>query len=98
MATHDLGDLVRLSASFSTVATGAAVDPDVVKLTVKNPDGDITTKTYPVGITKSATGEYYSDVDADVAGTWYFRFWSTGNGQAANEGTFEVEEAQAIES
>jgi len=33
-------------------------------------------------------------VDADEVGTWYYRYYSTGTGQAAGEGTFDVLETE----
>lgn len=97
--THDLGDLVRVSAPFTLVSSGAAVDPDVVKLTIKTPSGTVTTYIYGTDaeIVKDSTGNYHADISAGEAGTWHYRWWSTGNGQAAQEKRFEVRTAEAVE-
>jgi hypothetical protein len=42
---------------------------------------------------RTQTGNYHVDVNADESGTWFYRFESTGTGQAADEGTFEVSES-----
>lgn len=96
---HDLGDLVRVSAPFTLVSSGAAVDPDAVKLSVKNPSDEVTTYVYGTDaeIVKDSTGNYHADIDADETGTWHYRWWSTGNGQAAQEKLFEVRAAEAVE-
>jgi len=94
---YDLGDKVRAKALFSDAVLQAVIDPDVVKLSVKNPAGNVTTYTYGVStIQRNATGDYYADLDANAAGTWYYRWWSTGTGQAAEENRFEVKAANAV--
>jgi hypothetical protein len=89
MSTHDLGDMVRVKGTW-TDAAGAPVAPTAVTLTVKNPAGVATTP----ALTNPSAGVYYADVDANVVGTWCFRFRSTGSGQAAAEGRFYVRESQ----
>lgn len=88
------GALVRVTITFES-ATGAAVDPAVVKAQVRNPQSQITTYTYGVDaeLTKSAAGIYVIDVDANQAGAWFVRGYSTGSGQAAEESGFIVEES-----
>lgn len=98
MATnsYDLGDLVRVTTTFTTAA-GVAVDPTAVLLAVKNPAGKTTTYTFGVGteIVKSATGIYYMDVNANAAGWWFYRWYSTGTGQAAAQNAFRVNASNA---
>ena len=87
---YDIGDLVRITGTFTTLA-GAAQDPTTVSLVVTNPAGVSTTYTYALAeVTKSATGVYYKDVSATSSGTWLWRWVSTGTGQAGEEGEFEV--------
>lgn len=98
--THDLGDIVKVSATFTNPDNDdALLDPSVVKLSVKNPSGTVTTYTYLDGvvIVRDSVGLYHALIDADEAGTWYYRWWSTGTGQAAQEKQFNVNEAEAIE-
>jgi hypothetical protein len=42
--------------------------------------------TYGVGaeLVKDSTGVYHVDIDADEAGKWLYRFYSTGTGQASS--------------
>ena len=95
MANYDKGDLVRCAAAFTNTA-GTAIDPTAVLFKVKDPSGNITTYTYltDAELVKDSTGNYHVDVDADEVGTWYYRYYSTGTGQAAGEGTFDVLETE----
>jgi hypothetical protein len=71
------------------------VDPDTVSAKLKDPADVITLHDYigsPADIVRDDIGEYHLDVTPTVAGTWTFRFESTGDGQAANEATFKVDE------
>jgi len=91
MDTYDLGDLVRCSGAF-TNSSGTAIDPTSVYFAYKNPAGTLTTLEYGVdgALVKDSTGNYHVDVSAASAGTWFYRFYSTGTGQAADEGSFYV--------
>lgn len=89
--SYDVGDLVRVSAVF-TDSTGANVDPATVKVTYETPAGVSTTLTYlvDVALVRDSAGHYHADIDANAAGTWRYRWFSTGAGQAAGETAFHV--------
>lgn len=89
MADYETGDLVRCSAVW-TDADGNYLDPTVVKFRFKSPDGTTTTYTHGVDaeLVRDDTGRYHVDVDVDAAGVWWYRFYSTGTGQAAGEDAF----------
>ncbi len=99
--SYDLGDLVRVytSTPFTDVATGDVIDPDAVKVSTKDPAGAVVTYVYGVdnGVIKNDTGDYEMNIDANLSGIWYYRWWSTGDGQAAEEKFFRVREANAVE-
>ena len=91
ISAYDIGDLVRVVGTLTTQA-GALVDPTGLTCKVKAPAGTITTHTYgstafPV---KDSSGVYHVDVTPDAAGEWYYKFTSTGTGQAMDEGYFVV--------
>jgi hypothetical protein len=88
--TYDKGDLVRVSAAFTSA--GAAIDPTAVTAKYKTPAGTTTTLVYGTdgALVRDSAGNYHVDVDADEVGTWYYRFASTGTGQAASEEAFRV--------
>ena len=97
---YNLGALVTVRGAFTDPATAAAIDPDVIKLSVLTPDGVVTTYVYGtddlVKKTADTTGQYSADLNAQQAGWWYYRWWSEGIGQAAREGRFKVRAPKAI--
>jgi hypothetical protein len=92
---YDKGDAVRCRATFKD-SSDALINPTAVSFKYKDPSGNITTLVYgtDVALVKDSTGNYHVDVDADQSGIWYYRFSSTGTGQAADEETFTVRESQ----
>lgn len=93
--TYDVGDLVRVTGTF-TDSSGNAQDPTAVYCAFKDPSGNVTTYQYgqDAALEKSSTGVYYVDIDVDEAGVWYYRWYATGTGQAAGESTFSVREQE----
>jgi len=89
--TYSVGDLVTVDGTL-TDANGDELDPTDAFVQYRDPSGNVATKQYGVDVevVKDSTGVYHVDVDADEAGTWYYRFYSTGTGQAADESNFEV--------
>jgi hypothetical protein len=97
---YDLGDPVKVWAAFKNAETQAAIDPDVINLSVKNPAGAVTTYTHGVdaNVFKDDVGHYYVIVNANAPGFWFYRWWSAGFGQTAKERNFKIRAAQAIEA
>lgn len=93
---YQKGDLVRVTGTFTNSA-GTAIDPAAVFFAYTNSAGSTTTLQYGVdgAVVKSSTGVYYVDVSASSAGRWYWRWYSTGTGQAADIGEFVVEAGPA---
>jgi len=94
MAVYDIGDLVKVSASFAN-GSGTLIDPTTVNFSYKMPDG--TTGSYAYGadaeLVKDDTGMYHVNLQTgSVAGLYRYRFWSgsSGTGQAAGEAYFQV--------
>lgn len=91
---YQYGDAVRCSTGTGgfTDSAGTAIDPMNVYFSVKNPVGITTTYTYGVDtqLVKDATGKYHVDVNANLVGAWFYRFYSDGTGQAADESSFRV--------
>ena len=95
MSQYEIGATVRVTGTFED-STGTVRDPTAVYVTICDPDGLKTTYDYAVsGITKSSTGVYYADVDANKPGRWYYRWYSTGSYKAASESSFTVVDAVA---
>jgi hypothetical protein len=90
MKTYLQGNRVLVSVSFR--AGGTLVDPDAVILEFAPPDTEKTTWQYGSDdeVVKDSTGRYHAEIDADTPGIWYYRWHSTGDGQAAGQGRFKV--------
>ena len=95
--TYDLGDLVKVSATFTDADTGLAADPTTVKLSVKDPAGIVTPYVYltDAEIVRDGVGLYHANLDVDQSGKWYARWFSEGTGQAAEETRFQVRTVNA---
>ena len=93
MNTYDIGDVVRLRASFTNSA-GTAVDPTSVTVQYRRWLADpasYTTLVYGVNsVVKAGTGEYYHDLLTGSldAGEYRYRWNGLGDNAAAVEGRF----------
>ncbi len=92
---YEKGDEVRCSGVFTNLSD-VAIDPTAVLFEVKSPGGVTTSYTYGVDaeLVKNSTGNYHVLVDGNEVGRWFYRFHSTGNGQAADEGEFVIKTTQ----
>lgn len=94
---YEIGALVRLTGTFTDPNNDdAAIDPTNVLLDVKEPGKDVTSYTYGVGgtIVKDSTGAYHADISVSTAGRWWYRWYSTGTAQTADEESFIVHTQQ----
>jgi RecJ-like exonuclease len=87
-----LGASVRVRGKFKYPSTGVLFDPTTVKASYRHEANVVTTKTYGPDpeLVKESTGIYYIDINANAVGNWYWRIFSQGTGQTAEEGTFKV--------
>lgn len=90
MTIYQIGQLVRLSASF-TDENEAAVDPTTVTVTIVDPSGTSTPYVYGTDaeVVKDSVGNYHVDYEVDENGLWTHRWVSTGT-IAAMKAYFEV--------
>ena len=98
MAVFDVGDLVRVTASFIDAA-GSTADPASVYCKYKHPSATTGSFAYSSSseLGKLATGVYYIDISITEYGTWYYRFWSgSGAGQTAGESMFQVRKQNVV--
>lgn len=91
MNIYDVGDLVKVSAVFSD-EYGSAIDPAEVRLAYRTPAGVTTTLLYgtDAAVVRDSVGTYHANINATAAGTWRYRWFSSGTGQAAEEDKFYV--------
>lgn len=89
---YQRGDLVRCAGAFANAA-GTPIDPAVVRFEFTAPDGVVTTYTYGTDaqLVRDSLGIFRVDLNATARGTWLYRWFSTGTGQAAEHGEFTVE-------
>ena len=99
---YDIGDTATLLGTFrDPEENDEYFDPSVVKCDVKHPvTGVVTTYTYPTStqMRKLDVGRYACDVDVTVKGQWFYRFYSTGTGKAAEESYFYGKDTKAVAS
>lgn len=91
---YAVGALVKVAAIFRDPATNALMDPNAVQFKFKHPvTGTVTTYVYGTDaqLVKDSVGKYHVKINADAAGHWYYKFSSTGTGQAAQKDYFTVE-------
>ncbi len=88
---YDIGDLVKVAGAFTDV-DDQDVDPTTVTFKFTDPSGNTTTYIYETDdeLVQDSKGHYHANVSIDEAGTWFYRWESTGTGQAAEEGHFVV--------
>ena len=93
--TYNKGTLLRCAGAWTDTA-GTALDPTVVVFQSQTPEGVETSLVYGSdgAVGRSSTGGYYCNVSLATAGTWYYRFYSTGTGQAADQEKVIVTETQ----
>ncbi len=100
MNVHDVGDRVVIVGKFED-RTGVAVDPDVIALKIKNPDGTVDTYWYSYSgdilITRIEAGHYELEFDITQYGIYYYYWYSTGVGKTAGENSFEVRKSKVLE-
>jgi hypothetical protein len=84
----DVGDRVRVRATFTDVDTDEPVDPDEVFFAYQFPNAVAVTLTYGTDaeIVRESAGVYAVQIDADSPGRVQVRAWSTGTAMAAEAG------------
>ena len=95
-SVYDVGDLVRVAGAFAD-SDDDDIDPIVVTFKFTDPSANTISYTYSTDpeLKKESQGHYYVDISIDEAGTWFYRWESTGAvGQAAEENHFVVRESQ----
>lgn len=85
MAEYDIGDVAHLAVAY-TDSEGAPTDPDTVTLTVRDPAGATTTPP----TTHDEEGAYSYDLPLDQAGRWVYRWASSDDARATEEGELFV--------
>lgn len=88
--------LVRISSEFTI--SSVDTDPTTVTCRYKDPNNAVTTLVYgtDAALVKDAVGKYHVDIQANIAGNWWYRFEATGAVVAANEAEFVILWSQIV--
>ena len=90
--SYHVGDVVTIYGAW-TDGDGVATDPADVFAKYSDPSGNITALEYGIDaeLVRDSAGNYHVDIDANDDGKWWYRFYSTGSGQASSaNGAFYV--------
>lgn len=74
---YDIDTSVTVQSAFSQ-STGSAIDPSTVTLYVRDPTGAVTTIAMG-SLTHVGTGVWAYNINANVSGTWFYKFQGAGN-------------------
>ncbi len=92
--TYDVGDSVTMTASIAATS-GGMIDPTSLYLTLKWPNLTVGSWGFPDFI-KISTGHYTFNVNClNLSGNYFYRWSSTGSGQAAEVKNFLVRDNAA---
>ena len=83
---YDIGDLVQLTATFTTVPGGEEIDPSAVEITVCDEALNESTPT----VSNPQVGVFTALVSPTIPGKWRWRATGTGAAQASADGLFIV--------
>lgn len=83
--TYDIGDVVRLTATFTDTGETAA-NPSSVRFIYETPSGSFSTQTSTGDVVNPQVGTYYLDITLSESGVWEYRVTSTGTLKASEEG------------
>jgi hypothetical protein len=95
MNLYDIGDLVKLSATFTVGTT--PTDPTTITLHLKDPSGNVVDYVFGVGTTivRTSAGAYYANITPDETGLWWYRWEGAGAVQTTDEEPFRVRPQEA---
>lgn len=96
--TYELGNVIKVSGSF-TDSNDEPVDPSQVSVSILTPGKSLLSYVYNQGqeVKKEGTGIYYIEINANITGDWYVRFFSSGSIISASEILFRVSSHKAMQ-
>lgn len=88
-----VGDVARLSVEITDIS-GTLADPSTISLYIKPPSS--AAELHTSDIVKDAVGKYHFDLSLGVAGSYGFRWQTTGANQGVTEGGLYVYPQQVV--
>jgi hypothetical protein len=86
VSRYDIGDWVRVVATFTSTDGITTADPSTILFLLKNPAGSVATYAFSTGSVQRATvGQYWAEFGIATGGSWFYRWQGTGGVQAAEE-------------
>lgn len=97
--TYDIGDLVRLRATFVSTDLVTLADPSTIIFRTLSPAAGVACYSFSAAgasITRAGVGAYYKDITPNAQGQWAYTALATGGVQAVEEATFYVRHSAFI--
>lgn len=91
--SYDIGDLVRLRATFVSTDLVSPADPSTMIFRTLSPLAGVACYSFGAGgasITRAGVGAYYKDITPNAHGQWAYSALATGGVQAVSESSFNV--------
>lgn len=94
--TYDVGDLVRIDTRVELASV--LTDPTALAFTIKEPDGVITTKSWPADgqVVKDGVGLFHYNHTVVKPGNHAYRWAATGTVVSAEEVKFQVRRSEFV--
>jgi hypothetical protein len=97
LGLYDIGDLVRLRATFVSTDMVTPADPSTIVFRILSPATTVACYAFGTGsITRATVGAYYKDITPDVYGDWAYNVLGTGGVQAVSEWSFQVRHSRFV--
>ena len=99
VSEHDVNDLIRIQATYTSTDFVTPVNPSYVAFLVRAPGGSVATYVFGAlgaSVANPATGLFYRDITASEAGLWFYRAVATGIVQANDEWRMKVQKSEII--
>ena len=88
MNSYTAGNLIRITAAFTSAVTQLPIDPTTVILNLKAPDATI--QALSGSVVRDGLGAYHCDVTPTLVGLYVYEWEGTGALPVANLGQFLV--------
>jgi hypothetical protein len=96
---YDVGDMIRLRATFVSTDLITPADPSTMIFRIQSPATAVACYAFGVAaasVARAGVGAYYKDITPDVYGQWVYNALATGGVQAVDEWTFTVKHSAFI--
>ena len=97
IGNYDIGDLIRMRATFVSTDLSTPADPSTMIFRLIYPDNSVSTYKFgTASVTRAGVGAYYTDVTASVYGPHAYSALATGGVQTVEEWQFNVRHSKFV--